>query len=82
MVKEITYAPKFSKQFKKLDKTYSTRVKKLIEKIIENPHIGKPMMYERKETREVYLPPFRLSYAYDESIEHLYFLDIYPKDEQ
>ncbi len=82
MVKEITYAPKFHKQFKKLDKSYILRIKKLIEKIIEDPDIGKPMRYDRKGTREVYLPPFRLSYTYDQNKDNLYFLAIYHKDEQ
>lgn len=30
-----------------------------------NLEIGKPMKYYRKGTRKVYLPPLRLSYAYD-----------------
>ena len=58
------------------------RIWKQIEKIIENPEIGKPMMYERKGTREIYVHPFRLSYAYIESENKIIFLDIYHKDEQ
>lgn len=82
MVKEVTYAPKFNKNFEKLDKSYSIRLKKLIQKIINTPEIGKPMRFNRKGTREVYVNPFRLSYAYDKTKDVLYFLDIYHKDEQ
>ena len=57
--------PQFAKIFEKIkDNVLKEKVKKRIEKIIENPEIGKPMMYSRKGTREVYIPPFRLSYVY------------------
>ncbi|OIO80376.1 hypothetical protein AUJ84_03665 [Candidatus Pacearchaeota archaeon CG1_02_32_132] len=82
MVKSITYAPIFQRKFKKIDKSYSEGIKKLIKKIIENPEIGKPMQYERKDTREVYLSPFRLSYSYDIKTDVLTLLNIYHKDEQ
>ena len=82
MVKNITHAPIFQKKFERLDKSYSERVKKLIIKIIEHPEIGKPMRYDKKGSREVYLSPFRLSYNYDLFTEHLTFLNRYHKDEQ
>jgi hypothetical protein len=40
------------------------------------------MRFDRKGTREVYLPPFRLSYLYDKTSNILYLLEIYHKDEQ
>ena len=40
------------------------KIKKQIAKIIENPEIGKPMRYTRKDTREIYIGSFRLSYFY------------------
>lgn len=66
----------------KLDKSYLIKLEKLITKIINNPEIGKPMMHERKGTREVYLKPFRVSYAYDKTADTLIFLDIYHKNHQ
>jgi tetratricopeptide (TPR) repeat protein len=36
------------------------KVKKQIKKILEFPEIGKPMRYVRKDSREVYISPFRL----------------------
>ena len=82
MVKEVIRSEKFLNKLKKIDKSYLERLEKLILKIINNPEIGKPMKYNRKGTKEVYLSPFRLSYAYDKFQGILYFLDIYHKDEQ
>ena len=58
------------------------KVKKQIEKILDNPKIGKPMMYGRKGTREVYVAPYRLAYSYNASENKIIFLAIYHKDEQ
>ena len=58
------------------------KIKKRIEKILEHPDIGKPMMYGRKGTREVYVAPYRLAYSYNPSENRIVFLDLYHKDEQ
>ena len=76
---------------KKIDNSYKIKVKKQINKVIQNPEIGKPMKANRKGTREVYVSPFRLYYAFflsddeeDEGKEiyKLVFLDLYHKDNQ
>ena len=73
----------FAKIFEKIkDNVLKEKVKKQIVKIIENPEIGKPMMYSRKGTREVYIPPFRLSYIYIKVEDKIILLDLYHKDEQ
>lgn len=82
MVKEIIRSDNFLKQLKKIDKSYLDQIEKLVIKIINNPEIGKPMRFDRKGTRELYLGSFRLSYIYDRTRDLLYFLDIYPKDRQ
>lgn len=82
MAKEVIRADNFLRQLKKIDKSMLDRVENLVIKIINNPEIGKPMRYERKDTREVYVQPFRLNYIYDKSRDILIFLDIYHKDEQ
>ena len=64
------------------DTSIKDRIGKLILKIRDNPEIGKPMRHNRKGTREVYLPPFRLSYAYDKTNDIVVILDFYHKDEQ
>ena len=58
------------------------KIKKQIDKIINNPEIGKPMRYNRKGTRELYISPFRLSYIYLDKENKIVFLDLYHKDEQ
>ena len=58
------------------------QIKKQVEKIIENPEIGKPMRYNRKGTRELYVKPYRLAYAYFPEEGKLIFIDLYHKDEQ
>jgi mRNA-degrading endonuclease RelE of RelBE toxin-antitoxin system len=74
--------PEFIKAIGKLDNSIKEKVKKQIEKIILNPEIGKPMRYDRIGTREVYIQPFRLSYAYIKHEDKIVFLDLYHKDEQ
>ncbi len=64
------------------DNSLKIKIKKQINKIIENPEIGKPMKYNRKGTRELYVKPFRLSYAYLKGENKIILLDLYHKDEQ
>ena len=68
--------------YKIKDELFKTKVKKQIKKIIENPEVGKPMKHGRKGTREVYIKPFRLSYAYIKEENKIIFLDLYHKKEQ
>ncbi|MEK6844344.1 MAG: type II toxin-antitoxin system RelE/ParE family toxin [Nanoarchaeota archaeon] len=82
MVKEVRRSNNFLNRLKKLDKSYIDKIEKILLKIIQNPEIGKPMRFDRKGTREVYIKPFRLSYAYDNYKDILYLLDLYHKDEQ
>ena len=79
----IEFGPLFEKRVKKI-KNHSLKdhIKKQIKKIIENPEICKPMKYERKGTRELYVAPFRLSYAFIRGEDKIIFLDIYHKNEQ
>lgn len=72
----------FERTIDKLDNSLKLHLDKLIKKIISNPLIGKPMRYNRKDTREVYLGSFRLSYMYDENSDTLFLLEFYHKDAQ
>ena len=80
MVK-VEFTKEFQSIFSKI-KDESTKIKiiKQIEKIKTNPEVGKPMRYNRKGTRELYIKPFRLSYFYENDI--IYILDLYHKDGQ
>jgi mRNA-degrading endonuclease RelE of RelBE toxin-antitoxin system len=75
--------PHFEKAIRKIsDARLKERVKQQIRKIINNPTAGKPMRYCRKQTREVYIPPFRLSYWYDKRRDTVVFLALYHKNRQ
>lgn len=82
MVKVI-FDKDFQKTIEKVkDNVFKKQVKKQIEKIINNPEIGKSMMYNRKGTRELYVDHFRLSYKYHYDMDTIEFLEVYHKDEQ
>ena len=75
--------PKFQQLFHKIkDKGVKEKIIKQIEKIKDNPEVGKPMRYGRRNTRELYIRPFRLSYAYVPEINTIYLLDLYHKKYQ
>jgi len=76
----VEFSASFEKTIRKPDGTVKEHLKKQIRKIVENPETGKPMRYARKGTRELYVAPFRLSYAYEEN--KIIFLAIYHKDSQ
>lgn len=78
----VVLIPHFQKVFSKINLSMRERILKQIEKIRDNPEIGKPMMYMRKGTRELYIKPFRLSYAYIQEENRVIFLDLYHKDGQ
>lgn len=79
----VAFDPLFEKTVRKIkDIVLLKQLKNQIQKIIEDPETGKPMRYERKGTREVYLSSFRLSYVYLKEENKIVFLDIYHKDEQ
>lgn len=80
---EIILDPAFESKIKKVkDSFLKVRIEKQMDKIMENPEVGKPMRYSRKGTREVYIRSFRLSYTYLQDENKLIFLDLYHKDEQ
>jgi len=79
----IDFSPKFQKIISKIkDDFLRTKIKKQLRKIIQNPKVGKPMKNARRGTRELYLKPFRLSYAYIEKEKKIIILNLYHKDFQ
>ena len=79
---EIRFDKKFTAIFSKFDNFMKQKIIKQIKKISENPEVGKPMMHDRKGTRELYLKPFRLSYVYLINENKIYILDLYHKKKQ
>ena len=78
---EVIFDPIFKKDFRKIkDRFLKEKVIKQVSKIKDNPEIGKPMRYDRKGTRELYIAPLRLSYNIKGDI--VYILALYHKDLQ
>lgn len=80
---EVFFGEKFKRFFSKIkDNLLKTKIIKQLEKLKENPLIGKPMRNVRRGTREIYIRPFRLSYAYLRNENKIIILDLYHKDLQ
>ena len=79
----VAYSTRFEKAIRKIrDTSQKERVKAQIIRIVHDPETGKPMRWCRKNTREVYIPPYRFSYCYDKKNDTLVFLAFYHEDEQ
>lgn len=80
---EVIFDESFKKLFSKLkDNLLREKIIKQIQKLKNNPEVGKPMRNVRKGTRELHIPPFRLSYKYSLNKNIVEILDLYHKDEQ
>lgn len=63
MVK-VTFTEGFEKQIKKIrDNSTKNKIQKQIEKVIENPSVGKPLRHDLKGERTLYIKPYRLIYT-------------------
>ena len=69
---EIIYTEKFEREFRKTDKSIKEKAQKQIKKIIIDPEIYKPLKFNLKGERTVYVKPFRIIYAFFNNT--IYFL--------
>ena len=80
---EVIFDDDFKRFFLKLkDNILKTKIIKQIQKLKNNPEAGKPMRNIRKGTRELYIPPFRLSYKYHVDKKIVEILEVYHKKRQ
>jgi addiction module RelE/StbE family toxin len=64
VIKEVVWTRKFERELRRLrDRFIKDRVKKQIEKILDDPETGKPLRFDLKHERSIYIPPYRLIYA-------------------
>jgi len=64
MVRKPIVTKHFKQDFKKFkDAALLEKLSKQIRKIAENPEIGKPLRYNMRGERCIYIKPFRLIYA-------------------
>jgi len=62
-IKEIIWTQKFEEDFKKVkDKSIQDKFEKQINKIRLRPDYGKPLRYDLKGERTIYIKPYRLIY--------------------
>lgn len=60
---KVIYTDEFKGDTKKIkDRLIQTRINKLIQRLIANPHAGKPLGYDLKGLRSLRVPPFRIIY--------------------
>ncbi len=77
---DILYTNKFEKEIKKLDSSIKSKVIKQIEKIIQNPKIGKPLRYDLRGEKTIYVKPYRIIYSFNQKsiiflrVEHRKFV--------
>ena len=69
---DVIYTEKFEQEFKKADASVKEKAVKQLNKIIQDPETGKPLRYDLKGERTVYVKPFRIIYSYSNST--IYFL--------
>jgi len=63
---EISATELFLKEFERIkDKSTKDKLIKHIDKILENPEIGKPLTHSLKGERSVHIKPLRLIYTFE-----------------
>jgi len=79
---EVVRRPSFERNIKHIrDKKLKEKIKKHIRKIIENPEsAGEHLKYGRKFEKRIYMPPYRLLFAYDRSRDIIYLIDFDKRD--
>lgn len=71
---EVIYTEKFEREFKKADNSIKQQAVKQIDKIITDPETGKPLRYDLKGERTVYVKPYRIIYSFfNDTIHFLRF---------
>lgn len=65
-IKEVILNTTFEEEVKKIkDGLIKERIRKQIVRIVKNPEVGKPLRFDLKGERTVYLKPYRLIYKID-----------------
>ena len=66
---KVIYTEEFKRDVRKVkDKTIQGRIKKTVQKIKDNPEVGKPLRYDLFGFRNIKIPPFRILYEFREDL--------------
>ena len=72
VITQIIWSDKFKKEVTKIkDSKLKEKLQKQIQNIVESPELGKPLRYNLKGERTVYVKPYRLIYAYQGTVLYL-----------
>jgi len=62
---KVIYTEEFKRDARKVkDKKIQDRIKKIVQKIRDNPEVGKPLRYDLFGLRSIQIPPFRILYEF------------------
>ena len=70
VISQVAWSDKFKKEVTKI-KDNKIKEKLQIQNIIECPELGKPLRYDLKGERTIYVKPYRLIYSYQGMILYL-----------
>lgn len=72
VISQVVWSDKFKKEVTKIkDNKIKEKLQKQIQNIIECPELGKPLRYDLKGERTVYVKPYRLIYSYQGTVLYL-----------
>jgi addiction module RelE/StbE family toxin len=65
VISQIVWSDKFKKEITKIkDNKLKEKLQKQIQNIIECPEVGKPLRYNLRGERTIYVRPYRLIYSF------------------
>ena len=66
---KVIYTAEFKRDVRKVkDNKIRDRIKKIVQKISDNPEVGKPLRYDLLGLRSIQIPPFRILYEIREDL--------------
>ena len=72
VISQVVWSDKFKKEVTKIrDNKIKEKLQKQIQNIIECPERGKPLRYNLKGERTIYVKPYRLIYSYQGTVLYL-----------
>lgn len=72
VITQIIWSDKFKNEVTKIkDNKLKEKLQKQIQNIVESPELGKPLRYDLKGERTVYVKPYRLIYVYQGTVLYL-----------
>jgi addiction module RelE/StbE family toxin len=65
VISQVVWSDKFKKEITKIkDNKLKEKLQKQIQNIIEWPEVGKPLRYNLRGERTIYVRPYRLIYSF------------------